>query len=376
MASAYSLTFSSTGSTWYETMPTQSGIWYRYAVFQLTPRPDGKFLQKWGQSAGVRPFTESWEPEEKLQYEVVNDLRLTYQPVGWPDETIDPSIILTSEADLIYQDYLEKGSQSDANYSYLCADCCEKISIPHNNTVMNTLDVLRFNSDVANMYQDWKDVANLWDLRPTLYADATKGAARSGKKYLRKAKQLSSAYLGTEYGPRLSVKELADIATREHDNMSHGTVTAFRSCRLWRPHLEGNGIARVSFSYHYGVYQSVQKTLSNWGLSPFTMTDAWDAVPYSFVVDWFVDVSDYLDRSQLKSFMEEIPVSQIWYSEKIPLAGSVETDMFSSVASLVLYYRTEQVSLGTKLHGYVSPSGQPAMQGKGMKLTALLLQGV
>lgn len=363
-------TFSPNGSLYLETMPSQYGIWYRLGVYTLEFGGTSFCTLHWGQNAGTRPYGETWEPEVKYQYHVKKDLRLTYQPVYWPGDDDDPSILLTSEADTIYQDYLEHGSQSDANYSYLCADCCEKISIPHNNTVMNTLDVLRFKPDIQNMFDSWRQFA---DFHPLLKSG---GDISSGQKALKKAKQLSSAYLGTLYGPRLSAKELADIATRERENQSHGTVTAFRNCRLWYPRLEGEGIARVSFSYHYGVYQSVQKTLSNWGLSPITLTDAWDAVPYSFVVDWFVDVSGYLDRSQLRHFMEEIPVSQIWYSEKIPLTGLVENNFFRVAADLTLYYRVERIALGTNLHGYVSPSGGPALEGKGLKISALLIQGV
>jgi hypothetical protein len=358
-ANAQVLTFTADGSTEMQTAPSQFGIWCYLGKVELTKRDEHLWHISYSQGSRVVPYGTTEFPEDiaELTNEYDGNLELVYQ-VNTAIMTDPPTIILSNEADAIFQDYLEWGSPTDSNYSYICADAADKIIYDHNNTIMNTLDVINFKPDISKMYDSYLEFATKW----------------KGKKVGKKAKEAASAYLGTLYGPRLSASEIADIATREHDNVTHGTTTATRPCKFRRYHLKGEGEARVSFAYRFGVYQSVAQTLASWGISAPTLVDAWDAVPYSFVVDWFVDVSSYLDRSRLRHFMEEIPVSQIWYSEKLAVTGSIQDKSWTCSANLILYYRIERYALGTKLQGYVPPSGSPAWQGKGLQLGSLLVQ--
>lgn len=225
------------------------------------------------------------------------------------------------------------------NYSYVCADACEKIRYDHHNTILNTMELLNFNKSVGDMYSSYKELL--------LPASPSK-----------RLKRMASSYLGTKYGPRLTLLELGDIINAEHSFNKRGSTTATRKVR-WSSHLfDFEGEDRVSFDYQFGVYNEVMATLGSWGLSPITLSDVWDAVPYSFVVDWFVNVSDLLENPERRGFMDSLPVSNIWVSEKSRSKGSISNLQTKAYVSydIQLYVRDAKSELGTQLSGYTTSS--------------------
>lgn len=284
-------------------------------------------------------------------------------PLMVPDES---DIVLSDDAEELagiihyrmnglFED-LEEGFESHfhGNYSYVCADACESIRYDHHNTVLNTLEVLNFNKSVGSMYDSYKALS--------LPASPTK-----------KVKQMASAYLGTKYGPRLTVSELSDIITAEHDGNQRGSATGTREIS-WSSHLlDFKGEDRVSFEYEYGVYNSVMATLGSWGVSPISLSDVWDAVPYSFVIDWFVDVSDRLENPARRGFIDSLPVKNVWASEKSRSTGSISNQTTGASVKYIIdiYVRDQKDGLESRLCGY-STSSSPTAQGHLPEMGAVL----
>jgi hypothetical protein len=237
-------------------------------------------------------------------------------------------------------DHLVEGDEPSfhGNYSYVCADACNTIMYPHHNVVLNTMEVLNLKSSVGDMYQDF--------LKLVTDKDKTK-----------KLRQIASAYLGTKYGPRLTISEAVDILECEKSYSKKGTATGTRGTHWSYYTFSFDAIDRVSFSYEYGCYLSFQNALGSWGLSPLSLEDVWDAVPYSFVVDWFFDVSDRLENSRRKDFVDHLPVSHIWRSEKSICDGSITHAGSKLCYSFNIYCRESMQGLSSNLAGYTSSPG-------------------
>lgn len=302
-----------------------------------------------GPTSDGRTLLATWN-EESLMWD--GSIRIQSGKSELPLLLADPGeMILSDDAEGIasiiggriyslYEDLLEGfESHFHGNYSYVCADACESIRYDHHNTILNTMEILNFKKDVGDMYSSFKEL-----LLPSSPS--------------KKMKQAASAYLGTKYGPRLSLLELGDIINAEHNKKSKGSTTGSREVE-WSTHgFNFSGVDRVSFDYEYGVYNSVMSTLGSWGLSPVTLADLWDAVPYSFVVDWFVDVSDMLENPSRRGFIDSLPVKNIWASEKGTASGTLKNATTNASVSynLNLYVRDAKEALGTQLNGYTTSS--------------------
>lgn len=122
---------------------------------------------------------------------------------------------------------------------------------------------------------------------------------------LDKAKEGSSAYLGYLYGYRLTLQEAIDMGNR-FAQFIENPVTRNRpwtmKSRKTLSNLSYDDKIHASIKFNYSAtvdsmpnifskaYNQL-KQFSAW----VTLKDAWDFIPYSFVVDWFVDISSVLE---------------------------------------------------------------------------------
>lgn len=61
----------------------------------------------------------------------------------------------------------------------------------------------------------------------------------------------------------------------------------------------------------------MKSTLSQFGLE-LSAVNSWDMVPYSFVVDWFIPVSDILEQFEAQFSSKSVPVTECWMSIESP----------------------------------------------------------
>lgn len=119
-------------------------------------------------------------------------------------------------------------------------------------------------------------------------------------------KTWANAYLGFRYGLTLTIQDM-----RELSGAIAAVVTDSRNYDYWRVRklyaskslIINFGKYVASVSYHYKVsyapYPSLVMNIINesrkWGIYP-TLKNAWDWIPFSFVVDWFISVQDMLSQ--------------------------------------------------------------------------------
>lgn len=145
--------------------------------------------------------------------------------------------------------------------------------------------------------------ANSW----TLYSDLKEVGSEilSYTKFLRKPnlKNLSGAYLNTKYGTRLTVRDI-----KEYGNRLQSLIDDYKSVYQgfdiysarqsidpaensgWSGYDSINCYASIKDSMTDIVIHSLQET----GIG--RLSNAWDIVPFTFVVDWFLDVGSLFEE--------------------------------------------------------------------------------
>jgi hypothetical protein len=186
------------------------------------------------------------------------------------------------------------------------------------------------NANNVNMIAFLKDLRHPTELIPKL-------------RNLRNLKTMADNYLTVEYGWLPTISDLQTI------------VEAFKK---QKPYLDKNGFATYSAGFSdkrsiedidycleqhikLGIddYDSSAKALvgfvDSMGFLP-TLQNAWDLIPYSFVLDWFINVGDFLARLDGQDRLRRLNIRYTTSSRKTtvvrnytpsigsPLSGSVE----------------------------------------------------
>jgi hypothetical protein len=168
-------------------------------------------------------------------------------------------------------------------------------------------------------------------------------------KNLKSLKSLANNYLTVNYG---ILPTIADVQT---------IVDAFKSAK---PYLDKNGFKTYGAGYSdstvvgditYDLEQhiklaiqdndadilSLMNRLDSWGLLP-TAENLWDLVPYSFVIDWLVDVGGYLERIDTRLRLKRLDIRYVTSSLKQTLRRDISPSNsfpYTGYVSLVQYHR-------------------------------------
>lgn len=169
------------------------------------------------------------------------------------------------------------------------------------------------------------------------------------------AKALASAYLAFQYG----VKNLYNDSKRYTRGLQR--IGLSNISNLWKTTHSAEYLSipatayspQISLEYHYKItyrhYDDLvinsYRKLREWGLAP-TLTSAWDMVPFSFVVDWFLDIESLtkqFDDAAKRAMYKYIGVTK---SRKLSTPG-VLSDMFGDlqvVGNIQFTHYSRQVS--------------------------------
>lgn len=142
------------------------------------------------------------------------------------------------------------------------------------------------------------------------------------------AKTLSTAYLAYHYGLRLSAKDTNSLVmavrqsfSKEWDKTwSRIRARSASSYSCGHPCINGG---TVSVTNNYKIiydqldvgFKSLMKMLDDWDLAIDT-SNTWDMLPYTFVVDWFISIGDYLETCENSEYLHNLDVLETTRSRR------------------------------------------------------------
>lgn len=194
----------------------------------------------------------------------------------------------------------------------------------------------KINANNVNMIAFLRDLRHPTELIPKL-------------KNLNSIKGLADNYLTVKYGILPTVSDIKNI------------VEAFKKLG---PYLDKNGFATYGSvrtntlngdDYYIVKEQRVKlaidnddegltalfNTLESWGGFP-TFQNLWDLVPYSFVIDWLIDVGGLLERVDMRLRLLRLGIRYVTMSRKLTVVKTVQpsvTAPLSGALTLVRYHR-------------------------------------
>jgi len=161
-------------------------------------------------------------------------------------------------------------------------------------------------------------------------------------------KTWSDWYLSYRYGLTLTVKDTKAIVQSLQDSFSESIHSMnLKPKIIYAAQSKASivGIRAVESTYRYKVIcdrypstvMNIVRELKQWGLYP-TLLNAWDMIPYSFVVDWFVSFDDLFKELDARIFWQYINVLSVCRSQK-------HTTVLSGKDLLPNYFVTGDVNL-------------------------------
>lgn len=160
---------------------------------------------------------------------------------------------------------------------------------------------------------------------------------------VRDPKTWANAYLWFRYGLTLTIKDMRQLSdaissmlTDSH-NYDYWTARRLYASKSLLVNL-GKYVASVSYHYKitYAPYPSLVMNIINetrkWGIYP-TLKNAWDFIPYSFVVDWFISVQDMLGQLDEYINYQYFDVRAVCKSRKCSITVPVRS-LLSSTSSI------------------------------------------
>lgn len=221
------------------------------------------------------------------------------------------SIYYNLNPDDTFFDYVHWSlKQEGYTYGDLTADAADSVRISNANNLNNI-----------------KELMALGELAQGLTQIFSAGTFSSLKSV---AKAVSGTYLAYHYGLRLTVKDADSLAHGlDKLDLDHSTQTvgSSRSVEIECPghpgisifvdqHFKGV-IDNFSNEYKYFVDKVKQFTrgIFEFDLVP-SMSNLWDAIPFSFVLDWIFPIGDAFERSETRQYVKTLTWRKAFYSQK------------------------------------------------------------
>lgn len=160
----------------------------------------------------------------------------------------------------------------------------------------------------------------------------------------RDPKSWASLFLNSQYGSRLTISdtfELINAMIRTAKQANRGMrKKKWNTCRAriasTATYFGTSCTRQINYKVYYkpydkGIKSYVQK-LAQWDLLP-TFGNIWDFIPYSFVIDWFVDIGGLLESIDTAVQAETLDTIGVLWSTK----DTILKDGYSTETDEVLY---------------------------------------
>ena len=153
-----------------------------------------------------------------------------------------------------------------------------------------------------------------------MVTDVSSEVVMNSKQLQRNAKALAEiadprqAWLAYRYAYKTSVSDMEEYRT-----FIQRVTDLALLCDETIPVYGKTKIGEISYSFTGSISldQLIPKTLAEklryCGVEP-SLTNMWDMVPYSFIVDWFIDVSDFTGWLEQNNRALDFTVTDTWYS--------------------------------------------------------------
>lgn len=111
---------------------------------------------------------------------------------------------------------------------------------------------------------------------------------------------------------KMDIDDMGELRSRMQklkgmcDNMRNPTITTFGMANA------DGAVVRVSLTYSVSEILKVDNFLEN--TQRMLAYDAWDLIPFSFIVDWFYSVGDLLHDESLRSYAMKLQPAAAWCS--------------------------------------------------------------
>lgn len=173
------------------------------------------------------------------------------------------------------------------------------------------------------------------------------------------AKKLSSAFLAFQYGIKLTYLDTKEISKALQRTLIMVDDLPFQVARSRASETfkvtRGVGAVplfgerQLNFKLYYNpldndFVESVRSMMS-WDLFP-TLSNVWDYIPFSFVVDWFVKVQDHLERIDHNTYISTLRVLSCIMTTRTSLTvpagillGAIPGGMVTGDLTLIYYDR-------------------------------------
>lgn len=204
-----------------------------------------------------------------------------------------------------------------------------------NNSRLNEVNMLAFIADIRNPKSMVPKLKNLKNLP-------------KDPELLRGLRNASEDYLSYHYGvlPTVddinSVLEAARRCSQYYDRNGFAVYTAGRETSHVKDNTTWyvNQRIKIATAADELVFSSILRGFDNVGLFP-SYENVWDLIPFSFVVDWFVDVGNFLEDYDNLLRLDRLNVKYVTMSKKTTSTQTISSPETGAngTMSLVQYHR-------------------------------------
>jgi hypothetical protein len=230
---------------------------------------------------------------------------------------------------------------------------------------------LGFESGVAAAYikavdglptaRGMNNVANLFQALNALKAAIS--AVKGDFSGLTELGDLDDAWLGYRYEYNTTKQDILELNATINRVRALNTKTVIRSNGV----VERDGwVFRSSVRVVFKGFQDLQSVLERWGLELNGFV-VWDLIPYSFIVDWFLDIGGMLEYGNLWTLARDVSPNTVW--------NSAQKTFINEFGCRELYYYrfhgVPNLSLSLLTYRKDGSAGAPTIIKRGLDLLAL-----
>lgn len=315
-------------------------------------------------------LSEAWANPGPIKWQLSSlneDISRYITRTGYPSSASNAQSVALMECHNLLR-YLEENLHKIliqmTNYGDLCQQAAE-------HTKPNTTNAIALALDLIKLPKDMHDVVDTLNGIKTSLFQLFRAKSRRPSMVHQVAKHSANALLSAKYGARLTYGDLGIMSNNILGNIPPKSKTSSQlNESIYVNGHRYEGFQRIQFNWTFSGFNAIAENLREHNIK-FDLTDAWDLVPYSFVVDWFLGIGDALEKFETNNRMSKLDVENIWHTFKFNGSRTLELEGSRYTINNTLYCRRNLPHL---LPGGISPSSQPVAHQHIVEEAALLVQ--